>query len=209
MGIDSFATPPGSTASLADALFTGTQKRVLRLLFGQPGRSFYVTELIKLARAGRGGVQRELSRLERGRLIVPEWQGNRKHFRANAEAPIYQELCSIISKTVGVAEQIRAALGPIESRITLALIYGSVAKQTDTAASDIDLLIVSDDLTLEEVFSHLASAERELGRSIDPALYTRYEFDKRRQRGNEFLRRVLTGPTEVLAGSSDVKSISG
>ena len=174
------------------------------MLFGQPGRSFYVTELIELAGAGRGSVQRELSRLERGRLVVPEWHGNRKHFRANAQAPIYRELCSIISKTIGVAEQIRAALKPIESHITLCLIYGSIAKQTDTATSDIDLLIVSENLTLEQVYSHLATVERELGRSIDPALYTPDEFDKRREEGHEFLRRVLNGPTEWLVGSPGV-----
>ena len=209
MGMEPSATPDRSPVSLADALFTRTQKRVLRLLFGQPGRSFYVTELIRLAGAGRGSVQRELSRLERGRLVVAEWHGNRKHFRANAQAPIYRDLCSIISKTIGVAEQIRAALKPIESRITLCLIYGSIAKQTDTATSDIDLLIVSEELTLEQVYSHLASVERELGRRIDPALYTPGEFDRRREEGNEFLRRVLDGPTEWLVGSPDVAPSAG
>ena len=202
-------TPDRSTASLADPLFTKTQKRVLRLLFGQPGRSFYVTELIRLAGAGRGCVQRELSRLESGRLVVSEWHGNRKHFRANAEAPIYRELCSIISKTIGVAEQIRAALKPIEARITIGLIYRSIAKQIDTATSDIDLLIVSEEVTLEQVYSHLASVERELGLRIDPALYTPGEFDRRREEGNEFLRRVLDGPTEWLVGSPDVAPCSG
>ena len=209
MGMDPLPTPDRSTVSLADALFTRTQKRVLRLLFGQPGRSFYVTELIRLAGAGRGSVQRELSRLERGRLVVPEWHGNRKHFRANAQAPIYRELCSIVSKTIGVTEQVRAALRPIESRITLCLIYGSIAKRTDSATSDIDLLIVSEDLTLEQVYSHLASVERELGRQIDPALYTPDEFDKRREEGNEFLRRVLNGPIEWLVRPPDVAPASG
>jgi hypothetical protein len=38
-------------ASLSDALFAGTQQRLLALLFGQPYRSFYATELIALANA--------------------------------------------------------------------------------------------------------------------------------------------------------------
>lgn len=91
----------------------------------------------------------------------------------------------------------------------MCLIYGSIAKQTDTATSDIDLLIVSEELTLEQVYSHLASVERELGRRIDPALYTPGEFDRRRAEGNEFLRRVLDGPTECLVGSPDVAPCSG
>ena len=54
---------PSTPTSLADALFSGTQQRVLGLIFGQPERSFYATELIGLTGAGSGAVQRELARL--------------------------------------------------------------------------------------------------------------------------------------------------
>lgn len=192
-----------STASPSDALFTTTQKRLLGLLFGQPGRSFFVTELIELANVGRGAVQRELTRLERSGLVVTERHGNQKHCRANSNAPIYNELCSIISKTVGVQEQVRAVLEQLAAQIFIALIYGSVAKQSDTAASDIDLLVVSDHLTLEDLYSHLSTAELKLGRQINPTLYTVMEFSKRRSIGNSFLKRVLEGPTTVLWGDLD------
>jgi DNA-binding MarR family transcriptional regulator len=55
---------------LADALFTTTQKRVLGLLFGQPGRSFFATELIELTGSGSGAVQRELQRLVASGLVT-------------------------------------------------------------------------------------------------------------------------------------------
>ena len=86
--------------SPADALFTATQQQLLGLLFGEPNRSFYVTELIELAHVGRGTVQRELSRLEQCRLLITERHGTQKHYKANAQAPIFMELCSIIEKTV-------------------------------------------------------------------------------------------------------------
>lgn len=189
-----------SSQSLADALFTTTQQRLLGLLFGQPGRSFFVTELIELADVGRGTVQRELTRLNCSGLVITERRGNQKHYRANPGAPIFQELCSIISKTVGVQKQVRAALDPLEDRISLALIYGSVAKQSDTAKSDIDLLVVSDNLTLEDLYSHLSDVEKQLGRQINPTLYTVSEFSKRRSSGNAFLKRVLEGTTSLLKG---------
>lgn len=173
------------------------------MLFGQPGRSFFVTELIELADVGRGAVQRELSRLERSGLVTVERHGNQKHYRANPEAPIYKELCSIVGKTIGVQEQVRAALSSLEQRISLALIYGSIAKQTDTANSDIDVLVVSDDLTLEELYAVLASVEAQLGRNVSPTLYTGREFKKRRKIGNPFLKRVLDGPIMVLTGELD------
>ena len=190
-------------ASLADALFTGTQQRLFGLLFGQPERSFFVTEIIDLAGVGRGAVQRELSRLEQTGLLIAEKRGNQKHYRANPKAPIFDELCSIVRKTVGIEAQIEEALAPLAAQISVALIYGSVAKKTDTAQSDIDLLIVADDLTLEDLYSALSTAEKQLGRPVNPTLLTRGELDKRRTSGNPFLERVLSGPVSPLIGELD------
>jgi predicted nucleotidyltransferase len=102
-----------------------------------------------------------------------------------------------------MVEPIRQALAPLAEGITLALIYGSVAKGTDTAASDIDLLVVADDLTLEALYSALAPVEASLDRKISPTLYTTAEFDSRRAAGNPFLTRVLEGEHLVLIGSED------
>jgi predicted nucleotidyltransferase len=180
-----------------------TQQRLLGLLFGQPERSFFVTELIELAHVGRGAVQRELARLARSKLVLIERHGNQKHYRANPDSPVFQELCSIVSKTVGIEEKLRSALEPLRARISLALIYGSVARQADTASSDIDLLVVSDDLTLEDIYTNLSSAEQRLGRQVNPTLYTRNEFRQRRSEDNAFFGRVLAGPTIVLEGELD------
>src|SRR5437867_8211204 len=84
--------------SLADALFSTTQQRVLGLLFGQPDRSFYATELIGLAGVGSGGVQRELARLAQSGLVTVRSVGNQKHFQANPDAPVFSELCGIVRK---------------------------------------------------------------------------------------------------------------
>lgn len=188
-------------SALADALFTSTQQRVLALLFGQPNRSFFVTELVALAGSGSGAVQRELTRLAQSRLVVVTRVGNQKHYQANSDSPLFDELCSIIRKTVGLQEPVRAALDPLASKISLALIYGSIAKKTDTAASDIDLLLVSDQLTLEEIYATLAPVENRLDRRVNPTLYTRKEFDQKRKTKSPFLNRVLNGPTIDLIGS--------
>lgn len=131
---------------MADALFTTTQQRVPSLLFGQPDRSFFTKELIDLARSGSGAVQRELARLRDSGLIVQTMLGNRKHYQANAQAPIFVELRSIAAKMLGPADALRQALAPVADELQLALLYGSVAKRSDTARSDFDLLLVSDTL---------------------------------------------------------------
>jgi predicted nucleotidyltransferase/predicted transcriptional regulator len=190
-----------SNGSMVDALFSATQQRVLGLLFGQPERSFFATEIIARVGAGSGAVQRELKKLSDSGLATVSPQGNQKHYQANSEAPIYAELCTLIKKTVGMADPIRNALEPKRKEIKLALIYGSVAKQQETASSDVDVLLVSDTLTLETVYGMLRHAEQVIGRTINPTLYTLADFNKRRSSGNSFLKRVLASETIVLFGA--------
>ena len=193
---------PG-VSGLADALFTSTQQRVLALLFGQPDREFFVTEIIALAGSGRGAVQRELARLAGSGLAVVSRVGNRKHYRANRDSPLFDEICSIVRKTVGLERSICAALEPLADRLNLALLFGSVIRRADTAASDIDLLLVSDDLTLKAVYAAMAPVEEALGRRVNPTLYTSAEFEKRKAARAGFLTRVLQEPHVVLLGSPD------
>lgn len=190
-----------ATRSVADALFSRTQQRVFSLMFGQPERAFATSELIALASSGSGAVQRELQRLVDSKLVTSTATGRQKRYRANSASPIFEELRSIVEKTAGVPEQLRVALAPLGSRIQFALLYGSVAKETDTAASDIDVLLVSDELALDEVFVALQGAEQRLGRRVSPTLYASEEFLSRRRAGQPFLRRVLEGKHVVLIGS--------
>jgi len=195
--------------SLADALFTSTQQRVLGYLFGQPDRSFFANELISLTGSGSGAVQRELRRLTESGLVTSRLIGRERHYQANEAAPVFSELRSIVEKTSGIAEPLRNALEPIRDRITLGLLYGSLAKGTATSASDLDLLIVSDDVRLEDLYLHLAQVESKLKRKINPTLYSRADFKRRRQQGNAFLSRVLAGKTIPLIGSVHALEAAG
>ncbi|MEA2239871.1 MAG: hypothetical protein QOC81_4595 [Thermoanaerobaculia bacterium] len=191
------------TTSLADALFTTTQQRILRLLFGNAERTYFKQELIEQTGSGSGAVQRELARLVESGLVTMNRIGSQKHYHANRKAPIFEELRGIVTKTVGLIDPLRSALRPLARRIDRALVYGSVANGKAHAGSDIDLLVVADALTLEELFSKLAPAEKLLGRSIHPTLYTPEEFARRKAKGNPFLRKVLAGEHIDLMGSED------
>lgn len=189
--------------SLADALFTKTQQRVLGVLFGQPDRSFYASELIRTAGTGSGAAQRELARLEASGLIVSRRVGHQKHYQANDASPLFGEIRSIVLKTVGLAEPLRTALKPLIASIRAAFVYGSVAKATDRAASDIDLMLVSDSLSYGEVFGALERAATQLGRQVNPTVYTAAEFAKRTCGENALVARVLEQPKIWIIGSED------
>lgn len=187
-------------AGLASALFTSTQQRLFTLLFGQPDRSFFLGELIGLAHSGTGAVQRELARLCDAELVVTTAVGNQKHFQVNRAAPIFNELQAIVLKTVGLAEPIKAALAHSPEPIKLALIYGSFAKRSDIASSDVDLLIVSEQLSLEQAYVLLAPAENTISRKLSVTLLTPNEFQQRRLDSSPFLTKVLSGQHILLAG---------
>lgn len=190
-------------SSLADALFGRTKQRVLGLLFGQPQRSFGTVELIELAQSGRGAVQRELEVLARAGLIEVDVVGLQKRYRANRSSPVFEELREIVNKTSGVEGVLRAALAPLEDTIDVAILYGSVAKKEDTAQSDIDVLIVSEDLTLEDAYRVLEPAEARLGRRISPTIFDPKEFRARRHARQHFISKMLNGPHAVLVGKLD------
>jgi len=188
---------------LADALLTKTQQRILGALFGQPERSFYAAELIRDAGTGSGAAQRELAKLEESGLLVTRRIGNQKHYQANATSPLFSDLRNIVLKTVGLVEPLRLALKPIERKIHAAFVYGSVAKGSDQAASDIDLMVVSDTLTYGEVFGALDKVSRTLGRTVNPTVYSEAEFSKRSSGDSAFVTRVLQGPKVWVIGAGD------
>jgi predicted nucleotidyltransferase len=189
--------------SLADALFTTTQQRVLGALYGQPQRSFTVSELIASTGAGSGAVQRELAKLVASGLLTMRPLGTQKHYQADPAAPIHGELVGILQKTVGLAEPLRVALHPLSRKIVAAFVYGSIAKRSDTAASDIDLMIISGKLGYADTLVALADVEEKLGRRINPTIYSPAELARRIKSGSAFVKRVLEQPKIWLIGGLD------
>jgi predicted nucleotidyltransferase len=187
--------------SIANALFTNSQARVLRWLFGHPERSFHLSELRRLTGLASASLQRELNRLAEAGLIHSERVGNLRRFQANSKSPVFHELIALTRKTLGIEPMLREALQPMESRLRVAFVYGSVAKQTDTAQSDIDLMLVGEQLRLSDVLDLLIPLETELGRKINPACYTPAEFERRRAEADSFVNRVLAQPILPLIGN--------
>ena len=201
MGTQTVRPYPRRPTGLADALFSTTQQRVLGLLFGQPERSFYATELIGLTGSGSGAVQRELAGLEQSGMVTVRRLGTQKHYQANPESPLFAELCSIARKTFGLAEPLRRALAALAPKITAAFVFGSVAKRGDTTKSDIDLMIVSDRLTYTDVFATLEPLHAELGRPVNPTVYSPAALRKRMAQGNAFAKRVMAQPKIWILGN--------
>src|SRR3954466_4271620 len=111
--------------SIAAALFTDSQTRVLRWLFGQPERAYHLNELLRLTGLGSASLQRELKKLAEAGLVRAERVGNLRRFQANTESPVFGELVALTRKTLGVEPMLKKALEPLASKVEAAFVYGS------------------------------------------------------------------------------------
>jgi predicted nucleotidyltransferase len=187
--------------SLSSALFSKVQQRVLALIFGHPERSFYMSEIMRIVQSGTGAVERELSRLQHSGLVSVERIGNQKHYRANHQSPIFAELQSIVIKTVALTEPLRKSLEPYSDEIKVAFVYGSVAKGSDTVRSDIDLMVIGDELSYSELYAALQDVEDALGRKLSPTFLSPKDWQRKVSVKGSFISKINALPKIFVFGS--------
>lgn len=187
---------------LGDALFTRTQQQVLGLLYGQPQRSFYLKEILRLTEMGVATIKRELERMRDAGILTMTQIGNQHHYQANPQCPVYDELLGIVKKTFGVAGVLRLALEPLAEQIELAFVFGSVASGKETASSDIDLMVIGS-VSFGDLVAALYPVQETLGREINPKIYSPDEWQQIRVAGDNFIADVMVKPRMDVIGDSN------
>jgi uncharacterized protein len=187
---------------LGDLLFGRTRGAILALLYGRTDQSFYTRQIAREVDASIGAVQRELENLSKVGLIIRSSVGSQVFYQANRDTPIFREMQTLVNKTIGVFSVLRSALRPLAKRILVAFVYGSVAREQETAQSDVDVMVVGK-ATLDEVLSRLTTVEKSIGRPINPTVYSVAEFKSKLAGRNHFLNAVLNGQKVFLLGDAD------
>jgi predicted nucleotidyltransferase len=192
--------------SLADALFGKTTKAVISHLFRHPEQSWHLRELARLANVSPTMLSKEITTLALAGIVLDERDGNRRRVKANRNCPIFDELSGIARKTSGLADAIAEALSGIDG-IDIAFVFGSVARGQERPGSDLDVCVIGSAKN-REVMSALASIEAEVGRPINPIVYTQGEIRKKVADDNAFVSRMLGSEKIFVIGDSDaVKSV--
>ena len=190
----------GSTApGIPPSLFGRTRQALLALLYTRPDEEHLQESLIQLAGLGRGTVQRELEFLARAGVVRRTVRGRQVYFQANADSPIHAELRSLVVKTVGAADVLRGALAPLQGRIRVAFVYGSVAAGAERRGSDVDVMVIGE-ASFAEVSEALAGAQKTIGREVNPSVYAPADFRAKLAAGHHFLRSVAAGEKLFLIG---------
>ena len=188
--------------SMITALFPGTKRKVLALFFLNSDKQFYFSEVVRLTCTRQGVVQRELKTLTEAGILSAEKRGHQTFYSVNKNNPIFPDLRNIVFKTFGVFGQVREALSPLEKKIKVAFVYGSFAKGEEAAGSDVDLFIVGR-VPLSEVVSVLTPVEHNIGREINPSLFSDAEFKEKFSQKNHFVRSVVKSDKEFIIGTED------
>ena len=175
--------------SLSKVLFGDSRKAILALLYGHADEQFYLREIVRRAGTAIGATQRELGQLTGVGLLHRVRRGNQVYYQANRENPIFAELKSILSKTSGIRDVLQEALAPLAGPIKLAFVYGSIARNEETASSDVDLMVVGE-VGFADVVSALRQIEAKLGREVNPTVFGPREFREKLAAKDHFLSTV-------------------
>ena len=184
---------------LGEMLFGRTRSRLLATLYDKPDTPFFVRQLARHIRGSAGTVQRELMTLASAGLITRNNRENQVLYQANSKHPIYPELHSLLAKTTGAFAMLAESLSSFAQNIEFAFVYGSFARGEETAASDIDLMVVGE-ITLDNLLQGLTPTEQRLSRPLNPTVYSRQELRRKIHTGNHFIKAVQLAPLVFLIG---------
>jgi predicted nucleotidyltransferase len=191
---------------LAKLVGSRIRAEILRLLFSGREEELHVREIERRTGFNDRAIRLELANLVSLDLIVPRRDGNRLQYAARRDHPLYVDLHRITLKTAGLADVLRDALK--SKKISVAFVFGSVARGVEKAASDVDLMVLGR-LTLRELTGLLSGISERLGREINPHVMTPEEFRRKVAAGDHFVRRVIEEPRILIIGNErDVEELA-
>jgi len=177
-----------------------TRKAILQLYFSHPEKKFYLRELEKKLNLPVQNIRRELINLEKGGVFKREKSGNLVYYFINSELPIYTDIKNIISKTIGIENLLIESLSKVNG-INKAFIFGSFADGTQNSFSDIDIMIVGN-IDEDDLIEKISRIENEIEREINYHIYSKKEFEERRNEKNSFISKILSKPVIFLIGGN-------
>lgn len=182
-------------------LSSKVRAEILRILFGVNANECHMRELERGAGCTIGPVQAELKKLLAMQLVTSRRSGNRLYYRANRAHPLYPEIHSLVLKTSGLCDYLKECLS-LRDDIDAAFVFGSLAAASDGATSDIDLMVIGS-IGLRSLSTVLAGFRATVGREVNPHVFSREEFARRRTAREHFIGSVLASPRLFVKGTEN------
>ena len=177
-----------------------TRVKLLALFLLNPGREYYIREIVRITCENINAVRRELANLESFGIIAGQRKGNQQYYTVRTDHFLYPDLQKVLLKTEGAVGIIHTALS--EEPIECMFIYGSFAKGSAGSGSDIDLFIVGN-IDEDQLIPVIHSCEQATGREINYTLMTKWEFRKRKRENDPFVKNVMHEEKILISGNCD------
>jgi predicted nucleotidyltransferase len=187
---------------ISSLLFPEYRRRVLGLLLLHPENHYHVREIARLTSTAPGTLHRELTKLAKAEVLTREVSGNQVYYQANRSFSIFDELASILRKTSGLVDVLTNALIPFADKITVALVFGSVGRGTESAGSDVDLLIIGE-IDFVTLVKALYPTQEIISREINPKVYHKDEWKKLVRKKDPFAQEILKNPKLFIIGAAN------
>ena len=189
-----------SDASEFELLFGRVRAQILQAMYTEPSRRLHLRGLAREANIATRSVEVEAARLVRADVLTEEREANLRFFKANAEAPMFKVLCDLArnapaSSPAAIVRQAFAEVAGIERL----LIFGSEARGTARADSDIDVLVIGD-CDSRDVLTASFNATLKIGREVTALPYTAKQWRELLREKNDFALGVEKGAKILLRG---------
>jgi predicted nucleotidyltransferase len=186
---------------LSQILSSKVRAAILRHLFGVKVVELHMREIQRVVGCTIGPIQSELKKLLALQLVKARRNGNRLYYSANQEHQLYSDIRSMVLKTSGLGDYLKELFSQLDD-IEAAFIFGSIASGEDTVASDIDLMVIGT-IGLRALTALLVDFRARIGRELNPHVFTREEFIKRRMDGEHFISKVISSPMLFVKGTDN------
>jgi predicted nucleotidyltransferase len=188
--------------TLLDVLMPPTRQGILAATLLQPGKWWYLSELADHIGTRVSSLQREIEALAQAGILDRRIDGRRTYVKANENSPIFLELRGLMEKTTGIIPMLAEEINRFKNKIRWAFVYGSVARGEETAASDVDVMLIGDVSTMD-IVPAFRRVEKVIGRPINETIFSERDFRDSLKKKNHFLRTVLRSDKIMLKGSED------
>ena len=172
---------------------------ILKLFFRDQEKEYYFREIAKKLNKEPSHDQKYLDKLVEDKILLDERRGNMRFFRLNKEYPLYEEIKSIISKTIGLENELKELVDKLDN-VECAFIFGSVAKGTENSNSDVDLMLVGN-INQDSLTTAISSLEGKIAREINYHIYSSQEIVKKIEEHDGFMTNIFLSPIIKLKGN--------
>jgi predicted nucleotidyltransferase len=177
------------------------RNKILLHFYTNPNYELYLREMAVVLDEDPGNLSKEMSKLEKEGIFLSRSRGKQKYFSLNKDYPLYDELKSIIFKTIGIKGSIQKITNEADGIVT-AFIYGSYASGEETSASDIDLCLIIDDNIFDEdkFISRINDLEKSTSREVNYIYYSKDEWKDKINQKDSFIDSIKRGQKIILKG---------